>query len=80
MINLKRMKLAGHVARMGERMDAYSILVGGPEGKRQLGILGTETLKWIFRKSDRDMDWIGLPQGRNSWWAVAHATTNRPAA
>jgi hypothetical protein len=24
---------------MGERMDAYSILVAGPEGKRQLGSL-----------------------------------------
>jgi hypothetical protein len=30
------MKLAGDVARMWERMDAYSILVERPEGKRHL--------------------------------------------
>jgi hypothetical protein len=28
-----RMRLAGHVARMGEKMNAYRILVGKPEGK-----------------------------------------------
>ena len=27
----------GHVARMGERRDVYSFLVGKPEGKRPLG-------------------------------------------
>jgi hypothetical protein len=32
-----RMRWAGHVARMGEVMDAYNILVGGPEGRRPLG-------------------------------------------
>jgi hypothetical protein len=29
----RRMKWAGHVARMRERMNAYRILVGKPEGK-----------------------------------------------
>jgi hypothetical protein len=28
---------SGHVARMGEKRNAYSILVGKPEGKRSLG-------------------------------------------
>ena len=28
---------AGHVARMGEKRGVYSVLVGKPEGKRQLG-------------------------------------------
>jgi 1,2-phenylacetyl-CoA epoxidase catalytic subunit len=32
---IKRRKLAGHVAHMGEITDAYKILVGKPEGKRQ---------------------------------------------
>jgi hypothetical protein len=27
----------GHVARMGERRDAYRILVGRPEGRKPLG-------------------------------------------
>jgi hypothetical protein len=36
-ITSSRMILAGHVACMGERRDAYSILVGKHEGKRPLG-------------------------------------------
>jgi hypothetical protein len=33
----RRMRLAGHVARMGEKRIAYRILVGKPEGKIPLG-------------------------------------------
>jgi hypothetical protein len=36
-INSKRMRWEGHVARMGEKRNAYRILVGKPEGKRSLG-------------------------------------------
>jgi hypothetical protein len=32
-----RMRWAGHVAGMGRKMNAYRILAGNPEGKRQLG-------------------------------------------
>jgi hypothetical protein len=32
-----RMRWAGHVARKGEKRNAYSILVGKPGGKRPLG-------------------------------------------
>jgi hypothetical protein len=32
-----RIRRAGHVARMGEKRNAYKILVGKPEGKRPLG-------------------------------------------
>jgi hypothetical protein len=31
------MRWAGHVAQMGEKGNAYRILVGNPEGKRPLG-------------------------------------------
>jgi hypothetical protein len=37
MIKSRRMRLAGHVARIGEKRNAYRILVGKPEGKRPLG-------------------------------------------
>ena len=37
MIKSKRMRWAGHVARMGEGRGVYSDLVGKPEGKRPLG-------------------------------------------
>jgi hypothetical protein len=36
MIKSRRMRGAGHVARMGEKRNAYRIL-GNPEGKRPLG-------------------------------------------
>jgi len=36
-IKSKRMRWAGHVARMGERRGVYGVLVGKPEGKRPLG-------------------------------------------
>ena len=37
MIKSRRMRWAGHVARTGERRGVYRVLVGKPEGKRQLG-------------------------------------------
>jgi hypothetical protein len=37
-MKLKRMRLAGHVARVGDRKGACRILVGRPEGKRTSGI------------------------------------------
>jgi len=36
-IKSRRMRWAGHVARMGERRSAYRVLVGKPEGKKPLG-------------------------------------------
>ena len=36
-IKSKRMRWAGHVARMGERRGVYRVLVGKPEEKRPLG-------------------------------------------
>jgi hypothetical protein len=36
-IKSRRIRWAGHVARMGEKQGAYRILVGRPEGRRPLG-------------------------------------------
>jgi hypothetical protein len=36
-IKSRRMKWAGHVARMGEKGNVHRLLVGKPEGKRPLG-------------------------------------------
>jgi hypothetical protein len=33
----RRLKWAGYVARMGERMGVYWVLVGKPEGRKPLG-------------------------------------------
>jgi hypothetical protein len=36
-IKSRRMRWAGHVARMGQKRNAYRLLVGKPEGRRPLG-------------------------------------------
>jgi hypothetical protein len=53
MMKSRRMRWAGHVARMGEKRTAYRILVGVPEGKRPLGnqdVGGWTILKLIFER------------------------------
>jgi len=36
-IKSRRMRWAGHVARMGEERGVYRVLVGKPEGRRPMG-------------------------------------------
>jgi hypothetical protein len=45
MITSRRMRWAGHVARMGEMRNAYRILVGKPEGKRPLE---RPRCRWVY--------------------------------
>jgi hypothetical protein len=37
MVKSRRMRWAGHVARMGEDRGVHRVLMGKPEGKRPLG-------------------------------------------
>jgi hypothetical protein len=64
MIKSRRMRWAGHVARMGEKRNAYRLLVGKPEGRRPLG---RPRRRWLDNiRMDfvevgwGDVDWIGL--------------------
>jgi hypothetical protein len=79
-IKSRRMRWAGHVARMGERRGAYRVLVGKPEGRRPLG---RPRRKWEdnIKKDLREVgcgcvDWIGLAQDRNRWRALVSAVMN----
>jgi hypothetical protein len=45
MIKSRRMRWAGHIARMGEKRNAYRILVGKPEGKKSLG---RARRRWVY--------------------------------
>jgi hypothetical protein len=64
MTKSRRMKWGGPIPRMGEKRNAYRILVGKPEGKRPLE---RPRLKWA-NNSKMDlgeigcggMDWIDL--------------------
>ena len=52
-VKSRRMRWAGHVARMGEDRGVHRVLVGKPDGKRPLGdqdVDGRIILRWIFRK------------------------------
>jgi hypothetical protein len=67
-IKSRRMRWAGHVARMREKRNVYRLLVGKPEGKRPLG---RTRRRWIDNiKMDLSeiglsvVDWIGLAQDR----------------
>jgi hypothetical protein len=53
MIKSRRMKWAGHVARIGAKRNAYRILVGKPEGKSLLedqDVGGWIILKYILER------------------------------
>jgi hypothetical protein len=52
-IKPRRMRWAGHMARMGEVRGAYNILVGNLKGgdhSEDLGVDGRITLRWILGK------------------------------
>jgi hypothetical protein len=81
-IKSRRMRWAGHVARMGEGRGAYRDLVGRPEGRRSLGRprrrwkdnikMDLEEVEW----GGGGMDWIDMAQDRDRWRALVSAVMN----
>jgi hypothetical protein len=79
-IKPRRMRWAGHVARMGEGRNVYRVLVGKPEGRRPLG---RPRRRWEGGlKMDRTAigwgggGWIHLAQDSDRWRAVVNAVMN----
>ena len=79
-IKSRRMRWAGHVARMGEEREAYRVLVGKPEGKIPLT---RPRRRWVdnIRMDLQEvgceyMDWIGLAQDRDRWRMLVKAVMN----
>jgi hypothetical protein len=79
-IKSRRMRWARHVARMGEKRNAYRILVEKPEGKRPLGRprrRRVDNIKMDLREIGWDgMDWIDLAQARDKWRALVNTVMN----
>jgi hypothetical protein len=80
MITSRRMRWLGHVARMGEKRNAYRILVRKRAGKRPLG---RRRRRWVnniktdLREIGWDgMDWIDLIQDRDQWRALVNTVRN----
>jgi hypothetical protein len=76
----ERMRWAGHVARMGEKRNVCSLLVGKPEERRPLV---RSRRKWVDNiRMDLgemgwgDVDWIGLAKDRNRWRALVNSVLN----
>ena len=79
-IESRRMRWAGHVARMGEERAVYRVLVGKPEGKRPLV---RPRRRWVdnIRMDLQEvgcgyMEWIGLAQDRDRWRTIVNAVMN----
>jgi hypothetical protein len=79
-IRLRRMRCAGHVARMGEKRNMYRLFVGKPGEKRPLG---RQRHRWVNNiRMDLgevgwgDVDWIGLALDRNRCRALVNSVLN----
>ena len=79
-IKSRRMRWAGHVARMDEERGVYRVLVAKPEGRRPLG---RPRLRWVDNiRTDLQvvgcgyMDWVRLAQDRDRWRTLASAVMN----
>jgi hypothetical protein len=79
-IKSRTMRWAGHVTRMGEKRNAYRLLVGKPKGKRPLG---RPRRRWMDNiRMDlgevgwSDVDWIDLAQDRNRWRGLVNSVLN----
>jgi len=74
---MRRMRWAGHVARMGEEREVYRALLGKPERKKSMG---RPRCRWVdnIRMDLQElgcgyMDWIGLAQDRDRWRTLVSA-------
>jgi hypothetical protein len=79
-IKSRRMRWAGHVARVGEGRRVYRVLVERPEGKRPLGSprrMWEDNIKLYLREIGIDeANWIRLAQDRVQWWAFVSTVMN----
>jgi hypothetical protein len=76
----RRMRWAEYVVLMGEKRNAYMLLMGNTERKRPLGRprrrwvdnirMDVEEVGW------GDVDWIRLAQDRNRWRALVNSVLN----
>jgi hypothetical protein len=65
---------------MGEKRNAYRILVGKPEGNRQLGrprCRWVDNIKMDLREIGwSGVEWIDMAQDRDQWRALVNTVLN----
>jgi hypothetical protein len=79
-IKSRRIRLAGHVVRVGEERKVCRVLVGKPKGKRPLGRprrtwedgirMDLVEVRW------GSVEWIQLAQDRDRWRSLVNTATN----
>ena len=79
-VKSRRMRWAGHVARMGEDRGVHRMLVGKPEGKRPLGRprrRWEDNIKMDLQEvGGGRWDWMELAQDRDRWRALVSTVRN----
>jgi len=79
-IKSRRMRWAGHVARLGDKIGVFRVFVGKPEGKRPLGRprhRWDDNIKLDLQEVGcGGMDWIELAQVMDRWQALVNAVVN----
>ena len=79
-IKSRRLRWAGHVARMEEGRSAFKILIGKPTGKRSLG---RPRRRWednirldLEEIGINTRSWVDSAQDRDYWRALVNAALN----
>jgi hypothetical protein len=78
-IKSRKIRWAGHMARMEEDRNVHKVLVGKPEGKRPLG---RPRRRWddgiimYLREIGLGSEWIQLAQGRDRWRSLVNTEMN----
>jgi hypothetical protein len=76
MIKSRRMRWAGYVVRIGEKSNAYRILVRKSQGKRPLG---RPKRRWVdnIKMDLREIGSDSMDQDRDQWMALVNTVMNR---
>jgi hypothetical protein len=79
MIMERRMSSAGYIECMGEKRNAYRVLMVKPEGKIPLGRrrhrLGNNEM-YLRVPGWSGVDWLHLAQDRDQWQALVNTVMN----
>ena len=76
MIKSRRLRWAGHVARMEEGRSAFKILTGKPTGKRLRRRWEDNIRMDLAEIGINAGNWVDSAQDRNYWRALVNAALN----